>query len=204
MMVIFFFKEKKKIVRVGYPLCFLVGYPKIPVLREIIWQPPLLNWYKCNADGAACGNPGNAACGGVFRDHNADFTFAFSEPLGVDSSVFAEMCGAMRALEIAFENNWLNLWLELDSSLVVAAFKNPAKPVAWPLRNRWKNVMSMISQMNCIVTHIFREGNSVADLLANYGLTSSVYTSWSSVPLFISDGLSKNKLGTPSFRLCSS
>jgi ribonuclease HI len=181
-----------------------IHHPKIPVLREIIWQPPLLNWYKCNADGASCGNPGNAACGGVFRDHNADFIFAFSEPLGVGSYDFSEMCGAMKAVEIAFEKNWLNLWLELDSSLVVAAFKNPAKLVAWPLRNRGKNVMTMISQMNCIVTHIFREGNSVADLLANHGLTSNVSTSWSSVPLFISDGLSKNKLGSPCFRLCSS
>jgi hypothetical protein len=114
------------------------------------------------------------------------------------------MCGAMKVVEIAFEKNWLNLWLELDSSLVVATFENPAKPVAWLLRNRWKNVMFMLSQMNCIVTHIFREGNSVADLLANYGLTSSVFTSWSSAPLFISVGLSKNKLGSPSFRLCSS
>jgi hypothetical protein len=62
----------------------------------------------------------------------------------------------------------------------------------------------MLSQMNYIVIHIFREGNSVADLLANFGLTSSVFTSWSTAPLFISVGLSKNKLGTPSFRLCSS
>jgi hypothetical protein len=88
--------------------------------------------------------------------------------------------------------------------LVVVTFENPAKPVAWPLRNRWKNVMFMLSQMNCIVTHIFREGNSVADLLVNYGLTSSVFTSWSSAPLFISADLSKNKLGSPSFRLYSS
>jgi ribonuclease HI len=181
-----------------------IHHPKTPVLREIIWQPPMLNWYKYNADGASCGNPDNAACGGVFRDHNADFIFAFSEPLGVGSSVFAEMCGAMKVVEIAFENNWLNLWLELNSSLVVATFKNPVKPVAWPLRNRLKNVMFVLSQMNCIVTHIFREGNSVADLLANYGLTSSVFTSWSSAPLFIFVGLSKNKLWSPSFRLCSS
>ncbi|CAJ2672049.1 unnamed protein product [Trifolium pratense] len=80
-------------------------------------------------------------------------------PLGVASSVFAELCGAMRAIEIAYQKNWRSLWLESDSTIVVSTFNNPSKPVSWALRNRWKNVLFMISQMNCIVTHIFREGN---------------------------------------------
>ncbi|CAJ2637539.1 unnamed protein product [Trifolium pratense] len=181
-----------------------IHVPKTPVLREIIWQPPLLNWIKCNIDGASSGNPGNASCGGVFRDHNADFVYAFTEPLGVGSSYFAEFCGAMRAIEIAFEKNWLNIWLETDSSLVVAAFNNPTKPVAWPLRNRWQNVLFMTNHMNFFVTHIYREGNKAADLIANHGLTLSSFISWNIAPLFITDCMSSNKLGMPSFRLCSS
>ncbi|GAU10853.1 hypothetical protein TSUD_425370, partial [Trifolium subterraneum] len=172
--------------------------------REIIWQPPLLNWIKCNIDGASSGNLGNASCGGVFRDHNADFVYAFADPLGFASSYFAELCGAMRAIEIAYEKNWLNIWLETDSSLVVAAFKNPTKPVAWPLRNRWRNVLFMMNSMNCFVTHIYREGNKVADLIANHGLTLSSFISWNTAPLFIADCLFSNKLGMPNFRLCSS
>ncbi|GAU51888.1 hypothetical protein TSUD_416730 [Trifolium subterraneum] len=145
-----------------------IHHPIPPVLKEIIWQPPLLNWFKCNTDGASSSNPVNASCGGVFRDHNADFVYAFAEPLGFASSYFAELCGAMRAIEIAYDKNWLNIWLETDSSLVVAAFKIPTKPVVWPLRNRWRNVLFMINNMNCFVTHIYREGNKVADLIANH------------------------------------
>ncbi|GAU27936.1 hypothetical protein TSUD_146500 [Trifolium subterraneum] len=155
-------------------------------------------------DGASSGNPGNASCGGVFRDHNADFVYAFAEPLGFASSYFAELCGAMRAIEFAYDKNWLNIWLETDSSLVVAAFKNPTKPVAWPLRNRWRNVLFMINNMNCFVTHIYREGNKVADLIANHGLTLSSFISWNNAPLLIVDCMSSNKLGMPSFRLSSS
>ncbi|CAJ2670958.1 unnamed protein product [Trifolium pratense] len=146
-----------------------IHHPKVPVIKEIYWQPPLLNWIKCNIDGASCGNPGNASCGGIFRNHEADFIYGFAEPLGVASSVFAELCGAMRAIEIAYQKNWRSLWLESDSTIVVSTFNNPSKPVSWALRNRWKNVLFMISQMNCIVTHIFREGNQVADLMANHG-----------------------------------
>jgi hypothetical protein len=85
----------------------------------------------------------------------------------------------------------LNLWLESDSTLVVSAFKNPKKSDAWPLRNRWKNALFMISQMNFIVTNTYREGNIVVDLIANFGLSAPLLTSWDSAPMFISVALEK-------------
>jgi hypothetical protein len=124
--------------------------------------------------------------------------------LGFASSYVAELCGAMRAIEIAFHHNWSNLWIESDSSIVVSAFSNPTKPVPWQLRNKWKNVMFMVRQLNCILTHIYREGNQVADSLANHGLTSSSLVFWNDPPLFISDSFNRNKLGIPCFRLCAS
>jgi hypothetical protein len=51
-------------------------------LLEVCWQPPIVNWLKCNIDGAAVSNLGSASCGGVFRNHSADFIFGFAEPLG--------------------------------------------------------------------------------------------------------------------------
>ncbi|KAK2367484.1 serum response factor protein A [Trifolium repens] len=74
--------------------------PRVPCLKEVIWMPPSLNWIKCNTDGASSGNPGLASCGGVFRDHNADFLLAFAEPLGIASSYFAELSGVIKAIEI--------------------------------------------------------------------------------------------------------
>jgi ribonuclease HI len=113
---------------------------------------------------------------GIFRNNAADFIHAYAEPLGIASSFFAEICGAMRAIEVAFHHNWHNLWLETDSSLVVAAFSNPATLISWRIRNRWRNILSMIKQMNFMVTHIYREGNQVADLLANHGLSLTSIT----------------------------
>jgi ribonuclease HI len=123
--------------------------------------------------------------------------------LGLSTSYVAEMCGAMRAIETAYQKQWPHLWLESNSSLVVAAFNNPEKPVAWQLRNRWRNVMFMFRQMNCVVTHIYREGNQVADSLVNHGLTINSLAFWQDSPLFISDCVNRNKLGVPSFRLCT-
>jgi hypothetical protein len=96
-----------------------IHHPNVPVIKEIIWSPPLKNWTKCNIDGAC--NQGKASCSGIFRNHNAEFLFCFAEPLGNISPFLAELCGAMRAIEIAYQLNWKNLWLETDSSLVVSA-----------------------------------------------------------------------------------
>jgi ribonuclease HI len=177
-----------------------IHHSRAPYSREILWHPPLLNWVKCNTDGASVGNPGNASCGGVFRDSNADFLLAFAEPLGFASSYFAELCGVMKAIEIAYNKHWTNIWVETDSTLVVAAFNNPSKLVPWPLRNRWRNVLVMIKSLNFIVSHLCREGNQVADLFANHGLTLSSFTYWNDPPMFSLDCMNKNKLGLPNFR----
>ncbi|GAU19469.1 hypothetical protein TSUD_77130 [Trifolium subterraneum] len=85
--------------------------------------PPLINWLKCNIDGAAKGNPGLASCGGIFRNHEADMIYCFAEPLGTASAFQAELCGAMRAIEVAHNRNWKNIW--------------------------WNNVKLLLRQMNC-------------------------------------------------------
>ncbi|GAU28980.1 hypothetical protein TSUD_391800 [Trifolium subterraneum] len=82
-----------------------IKHPKTPIIKEVCWKSPLINWTKCNIDGATCGNPGFASCGGIFRNFTADFVYGFAEPLGFVSPHFAELCGAMRAVEIAYQNN---------------------------------------------------------------------------------------------------
>ncbi|GAU31405.1 hypothetical protein TSUD_370540 [Trifolium subterraneum] len=184
--------------------CFKVEiHPSKPVvLKEICWQPPVLNWLKCNIDGASIGNPGLASCAGVFRDASADFVLGFAEPLGVATSFFAELCGAMRAIEIAYHNHWQNIWVETDSTLVITAFQKQNHIVPWSLRNRWKNTLYMARTLNLILTHIFREGNQVADILANHGLNLDSLMYWHTPPLFIIDSLAMNKSGFRSFRVC--
>jgi hypothetical protein len=54
--------------------------------------------------------------------------------------------------------------------------------------------------MNFIVSHIFREGNQVADCLANYGLSLSYIMFWHEMPLFIKNTFEKNKLGLANYR----
>jgi hypothetical protein len=44
-----------------------IHHPKAPKIIEMIWSPPMHGWIKCNTDVTSVGNPGNAACAGIFR-----------------------------------------------------------------------------------------------------------------------------------------
>ncbi|GAU17935.1 hypothetical protein TSUD_330600 [Trifolium subterraneum] len=108
-----------------------IHQPKQTYLREVCWQPPGADWLKCNIDGASNGNPGLSSCGGIFRNSSSDFVYGFAEHLGVATSFYAELCGAMRAIDLAFQFHWHNVWLETDSVLVVSAFNKPTALVPW-------------------------------------------------------------------------
>ncbi|MCI29182.1 ribonuclease H protein, partial [Trifolium medium] len=75
--------------------------PKAPVITEIFWQPPPLRWVKCNSNGASKGNPDPSACGGIFRDSQANNLGCFASNLGVSDAFFAELIGAITAIGIA-------------------------------------------------------------------------------------------------------
>lgn len=92
-------------------------------IKEVIWKMPPCNWVKCNSDAASKGNPGWSACGGIFRDYMAAALGCFAANLGVSSSLYAELIGAILAVEHAHLRSRKNLWLECDSQFVVAAFK---------------------------------------------------------------------------------
>jgi len=60
-----------------------------PRIKEIMWQPPVFNWIKCNIDGASIGNPGSSSCGGIYRNNHAEFLGAFAYNLGITISLVA-------------------------------------------------------------------------------------------------------------------
>jgi ribonuclease HI len=183
--------------RVTDQIVVLSGVGQVLTIKEILWCPPQSNWMKCNTDGAATTE--TASYGGIFRDHLADFRGGFAENIGKNSAFFAEILGAIRAIEIAFQNHWYNLWLETDSVLVVKAFSNQAL-IPWQLRNRWLNSLVRTRNMNFFVSHIFREGNECADAFANLGLGLVNFVYWNDVPQPVRDSLARNKMGFPCYR----
>ncbi|KAK2434637.1 anaphase-promoting complex subunit [Trifolium repens] len=89
-----------------------IHHPKAPKIIEVIWSPPKHGWIKCNTDGTSIGNPGNAACAGIFRNSHGANLGCFAHFIGIANALYAEIMGIILAIECAFEKNWSQLWIE--------------------------------------------------------------------------------------------
>lgn len=170
-----------------------INPPKHSNIKEVIWHPPILNWIKCNCDGAALGSPGLSSCGGVFRNSQALFLGGFAEGLSIGNSLIAELSGVMRTIEIAKQRGYSRLWIETDSKLAVLAFKS-SNLIPWKIRNRWDNCMEYISNIAFLITHIYREGNVCADKFANIGLSLNSLVIYDTLPVEVRADYVQNRL----------
>lgn len=174
-----------------------INPPPSCMVKEVFWSPPFLNWIKANCDGAA--TTVASSCGGIFRNCKGQFLGGFAENLLGGNSLFAELCGIMRTLEMAQQRNYKYLWLETDSMISVLAFKNK-EIVPWHIRNRWFNCLKYIESINFMVSHIYREGNVCADRLAHIGLSLTSFQYFYTLPLEAREAYVHNRLGLPSYR----
>lgn len=85
---------------------------------------------------------------------------------------------------MAWVRRWTHIWLETDSLLVIHYFSHP-QTVPWRLRVPWLNCLYLARQLRFFVSHIYREGNSLADRLANFGASGSGSIWWLSLPTFL-------------------
>lgn len=152
---------------------------KAPKIIEVKWQPPLYGWFKINADGCSLGNPGQDGCGVVFRISNCVVVGSLAQSIGVDNSVSAEFWGAIFAFRIACSRGMRHIWFECDSMHVIGVLSDHSL-VPWNLAVHWANCMKFLSTIQFRYSHIHREGNAVANLLAKWG--ASTGSQWCNEP----------------------
>ncbi|KAL6570154.1 hypothetical protein OROMI_014668 [Orobanche minor] len=92
----------------------------------------------------------------------------FSEFLGVQTSNYAEIYAIWRGLEFCIEKNYTKIWVEVDSKIALNLIEHSTTS-HWRLQGLILKIRGFKGKIEIIFTHIFREGNAVADLLANQG-----------------------------------
>ncbi|KAI3457760.1 hypothetical protein Pfo_014423 [Paulownia fortunei] len=138
---------------------------KIKRPQQVSWKKPNVGWVKLNTDEAAKGQAGQAGVGGVFRDHLGYVILAFQDFIEIQNSIFAEVFALHRGLEHAKEQGMTNIWIELDAQPVIQLISSTSHG-HWRLQEMLAKSKYIMSQMNVIITHTYREGNRVADFLA--------------------------------------
>lgn len=159
--------------------------------------------YKLNVDEASKGNPGEAGSGGLIRDSNGDFLVGFAYFLGINSSVHAETKAIYLGLKLAQELNILSIWLESDSELLVKILNGHSAP-PWSISYLVDEILTLIKLFNvCLISHIYREGNSPADCFANWGIihkSTRRFFQVADLPPNIKGALKIDKVGWPNLR----
>ena len=161
----------------------------------VVWKPPTTRWVKANTDGSLMQS--SASCGCIFRDHKGTFLGCSASNLGTMSIFEAELSSIIFAMEFAARYDWLNLWVESDSSSVVLAFKN-SKLIPVRLRNRWHNCFQL--GITTICSHIYREGNCCGDKMASLGHDLSDTIWFDVLPPSLSLDFFRDRNGLPNYR----
>ncbi|XP_059078016.1 uncharacterized protein LOC131876594 [Cryptomeria japonica] len=153
----------------------LFHYPKNRINRkEVRWEKPQNNWVKLNFDGACRGNPGQAGFGAVIRNKEGNVVSGTYGYIGHATNNEAKI----RALEVGLllckEIGLTNIQVEGDSQIIINGVTND-KLLNWKLSKWLLHIHSLLQAIKPYeITHILREGNKVADLLANLGVNSQV------------------------------
>lgn len=169
----------------------LIQHPAVCVLIRslhkesipVAWEKPKIGWTKLNFDGSSKGREEKASIGGLFRNHKAEFLLGYAESIGRASSGIAELAALRRGLELVMENGWNDVWLEGDAKTLLHIIANRKQVRCAEAQRHVSEINSIIPELNnCVLTHIYREGNRAADKFAQMGHWYQKPQIWEHIP----------------------
>ncbi|XP_070017599.1 uncharacterized protein [Nicotiana sylvestris] len=142
--------------------------PKLKVTK-VMWEFPSAGWLKVNTDGASRGNPGRSSIGFCIRNENGDIIKSVGKEIEEITNTVAEAKAMVEALRFCRFHQYSHVWLQTDSMLLKKIMDGIWKP-PWIISEQVEEIMQLMNGSNYTITHIHREGNKLADHLANYAL----------------------------------
>ncbi|KAL6183970.1 hypothetical protein ACLB2K_045378 [Fragaria x ananassa] len=139
------------------------------------WEPPNPGWLKLNTDGASKGNPGLSGGGSILRDPNGNVIFQTFRGYGVQTALVAEFLaltdGIKTFCDLGLMDSGFKLVIESDSTTLIKAL---CRTIAVPreIMPYWHLLDFLMPFLEGMVdaVHVYREGNTEADYLANRGV----------------------------------
>ncbi|GLJ53117.1 hypothetical protein SUGI_1131830 [Cryptomeria japonica] len=147
---------------------------KLVERKKVKWTPPPPGSKKMNFDGASKGNPGLFGYGAVVRDEKGRLVEAVCGQVGIATNNIAKITSLEEGLKWATSNGVMKVVIDGDSKVILSGIIKKGF-TNWRL-NAW------IPRIYCLLQnstdyhlqHTFREGNQVADFLANQGIEKTL------------------------------
>nr|XP_016467082.1 PREDICTED: uncharacterized protein LOC107789726 [Nicotiana tabacum] len=146
-----------------------------PNLRytKVNWDFPEQGWVKVNTDGASRGNPGRSSIGFVLRNEEGDVLYACGKEIQEGTNSIAEAKAISEALKFCVQHDYVLIDLHTDSMVLQKVITGEWKP-PWVLGSLVEEIMDLMKRANVKISHTLREGNKLADHIANYALDNGL------------------------------
>ncbi|KAK4730244.1 hypothetical protein R3W88_023232 [Solanum pinnatisectum] len=153
----------------AYPLHKIKMRPKTTI-KYVIWNKPMDGLIKVNTDDSYLEHNGKAGIGGIARNNDGKFIFAFAAPITTSDHNVAEALAAKYAVEWMVECGYKKEMVKLDSMLMVKTLQNGNAQNTF-LRSIVEGMAMLNTKVDLNFEHCFRESDSVADCLAKLATT---------------------------------
>lgn len=147
------------------------------------WWPPCSAVVKVNSDAAVVQDSSLASCAALIRDENGVWCGGMTRRLGRCSVLVVELWGILEGLKLAWDLGFKDVVIESDSLLAVNLVKKNLEEGLEGIGVE-RSIQRML-KMNWVarVSHVLRECNRSADVLAKFGLSlSDERMFWSTPP----------------------
>ncbi|XP_070034487.1 uncharacterized protein [Nicotiana tomentosiformis] len=164
---------------------------------------PHEGWFKCNTDGASRGNPGPSSYGFCVQYQDGNLVFAKAKEIGEATNIVAEAKAIMEGLSFCVERQLYPLIMETDS-LVMSKIINDEWETPWCIRAEVRKIKKINSTYNVLFQHVLREGNTVANILANlvFSFASTItFHSFHELPIEIKTLINMDKSQIPNLSI---
>ncbi|XP_060200275.1 uncharacterized protein LOC132628511 [Lycium barbarum] len=145
-----------------------VGCGRLKVTK-VRWEFPPTGWFLCNTDGASRGNPGRSAYGFCLRNNEGDLRYAYATEIGITTNVDAEVMAILQAMRYCKNENLDNIIVQTDCEIVYKILQEGWKP-PWGIASWIEEILELKVNRTILFSHILREGNKLADAIANQAL----------------------------------
>ncbi|XP_060190601.1 uncharacterized protein LOC132619846 [Lycium barbarum] len=112
---------------------------------------------------------GEVSYGFCLRNSDGNLIYAQAEDIGIATNTEAEVRGVLQAVRYCKNVQMDHIIMQTDSQLIHRVLLEDWKP-SWKISQWVEEIQELETGMDIIYTHILREGNKLANALANQAL----------------------------------
>jgi len=172
------------------------------VAKKVKWECPPEGWIKYNTDGASRGNPGLSSYAFCLRDERVDIIHAEGVTIENATSIVTEAKTILEASKHCKQRNLNKVIIQTDSMLLKKVLTGEWA-IPWSISDVVEEIRTCLEGKQHIFQHILREGNQLADHLANRAIENGncIFTEFQNMDTRGRRIVNSDKLNIPYIRV---